>query len=77
MPGSGKGEFAEIMANNGCPVFSMGDMIRLEVKTRGLEESPEIFGIIAAELREKFAMMCGIRLADTIDSELQSIKWFD
>jgi len=73
MPGSGKGEFAEIMANNGCPVFSMGDMIRLEVKTRGLEESPEIFGIIAAELREKFGDdVLAVRLADTIDSELQS-----
>ena len=73
MPGSGKGEFAQIMANNGCPVFSMGDMIRLEVKTRGLEESPEIFGIIAAELREKFGDdVLAVRLADTIDSELQS-----
>ena len=73
MPGSEKGEFAEIMANNGCPVFSMGDMIRLEVKTRGLEESPEIFGIIAAELREKFGDdVLAVRLADTIDNELNS-----
>ena len=73
MPGSGKGEFAEIMAINGCPVFSMGDMIRLEVKTRGLEESPEIFGVIAAELREKFGDdVLAVRLADTIDNELKS-----
>ena len=73
MPGSGKGEFAELMAINGCPVFSMGDMIRLEVKTRGLEESPEIFGIIAAELREKFGDdVLAVRLADTIDNELKS-----
>lgn len=73
MPGSGKGEFAEIMAINGCPVFSMGDMIRLEVKTRGLEESPEIFGIIAAELRKKFGDdVLAVRLADTIDNELNS-----
>ena len=73
MPGSGKGEFAEIMAINGCPVFSMGDMIRLEVKTRGLEESPEIFGVIAADLREKFGDdVLAVRLADTIDNELKS-----
>lgn len=70
MPGSGKGEFANIMAKNGCPVFSMGDMIRHEVKIRGLEEAPEIFGIIAAELREKFGDdVLAVRLADRIDSE--------
>ena len=52
-----KRRICRINGNQRLPVFSMGDMIRLEVKTRGLEESPEIFGIIAAELRKNSAMM--------------------
>ena len=34
MPGSGKGEFARIIADNGIPVRSMGDMVRAEVEAR-------------------------------------------
>ena len=40
MPGSGKGEFASIFIEQNIPVLSMGDMIRAEVASRGLEESP-------------------------------------
>ena len=31
MPGSGKGEFAQIFMDAGIPVRSMGDMVREEV----------------------------------------------
>ena len=70
MPGSGKGEFANIIAANGIPVRSMGDMIRAEVKARGIEGSPTIYGEIAAELRAEFGEdILAVRLADEV-SEL-------
>ena len=37
LPAAGKGEFADILAQNGIPVRSMGDMVRAEVKMRGLK----------------------------------------
>ena len=51
MPGSGKGEFAAVLEQQGVPVLSMGDMVRAEVKRQNLAESPGIFGEIAAQLR--------------------------
>ena len=51
MPASGKGEFATVLSNSGIPVCSMGDMIRSEVTAREIEESPRVFGEVAAELR--------------------------
>ena len=46
----------------------MGDMIRAEVASRGLEESPNIFGEIASELRAEFGEeVLAVRLADKID----------
>ena len=54
MPASGKGEFASVLSNNGVPVCSMGDMIRSEVAARGIEETPRVFGEIAAELRAQY-----------------------
>ena len=67
MPGSGKGEFANIIAANGIPVRSMGDMIRAEVKARGIEGSPTIYGEVAAELRAEFGEdILAVRLADEV-----------
>ena len=67
MPGSGKGEFANIIADNGIPVRSMGDMVRAEVKLRGLEGNPNVFGEVAADLRAKFGEeVLAIRLADEV-----------
>ena len=67
MPGSGKGEFAKIIADNGIPVRSMGDMVRAEVKLRGLEGNPNVFGEVAADLRAKFGEeVLAIRLADEV-----------
>ena len=54
LPAAGKGEFAAILANNSIPVVSMGDMVRAEVKRRGIPEEPSVFGQIATELRKEF-----------------------
>ena len=39
LPGSGKGEFALVMERNDIPILSMGDMVRAEVRSRGLDEA--------------------------------------
>ena len=73
MPGSGKGEFAQILAGQGIPVRSMGDMIRAEVKSRGMEGSPEIYGEVAADLRAEFGEdVLAIRLADEVSELLET-----
>ena len=72
MPASGKGEFANILANNSIPVRSMGDMVRAEVATRNLEESPHIFGEIAADLRAKYGDdVLATRLVSVVDELLK------
>ena len=73
MPGSGKGEFAEVLSENNIPVLSMGDMVRAEVKRLELEESPGIFGEIAAQLRAQYGEdVLAVRLADAVDSHLET-----
>ncbi len=68
MPGSGKGEFAAVLAQTGIPVVSMGDMIRAEVRRQGLTESPNIFGEVAAALRQEFGEnVLAVRLCDEVD----------
>ena len=73
MPGSGKGEFANIIAANDVPVRSMGDMIRAEVKSRGIEGGPTIYGEVAADLRAKYGEdVLAVRLADEVTELLKS-----
>ena len=48
MPGSGKGEVAAVLAARGIPILSMGDMVREEVRRRGLAEAPHVFGEVVA-----------------------------
>jgi dephospho-CoA kinase len=73
MPASGKGVFAEALAARQIPVLSMGDMIRAEVKRRGLEESPGIFGETASELRGIHGEgVLATRLIPTADAVLAS-----
>ncbi len=73
MPGSGKGEFAQVLSENHIPVLSMGDMVRAEVRRLELEESPGIFGEIAAQLRSQHGEdVLAVRLADAVDSHLKS-----
>jgi dephospho-CoA kinase len=73
MPGSGKGEFAQIIAKQGIPVRSMGDMVRAEVASRNLEPSPTIFGEVAADLRANHGEeVLAVRLADEVDNLLET-----
>ena len=54
MPGSGKEELVKIAIEEGIKVVRMGDVVRAEVKNRGLELSDNNIGKIATEEREKY-----------------------
>lgn len=72
MPGSGKGEFAQVLSNNDIPVRSMGDMVREEVARRELDIAPEVFGIVAADLRREFGDdVLAVRLTAAVDELLK------
>ena len=73
MPGSGKGEFAQIFIDAGIPVRSMGDMVREEVARREIEVVPEVFGQVAADLRREFGEdVLAVRLTAAVDDLLQT-----
>jgi dephospho-CoA kinase len=73
MPGSGKGEFAAILASQHIPILSMGDMVRREVNLRGLEESPTIFGEVAHDLRQTFGKnVLAVRLVAAVNDLMAS-----
>ncbi|RXK50235.1 AAA family ATPase [Halorientalis pallida] len=52
LPGSGKGEAAEVARELGVPVVTMGDVIRRECRDRGLDPASH-HGEIAQALREE------------------------
>ncbi|MFD1586183.1 AAA family ATPase [Halorientalis brevis] len=52
LPGSGKGEAAEVARDLGVPVVTMGDVIRQECRDRGLDPATS-HGTIAQTLREE------------------------
>ena len=52
LPGSGKGEAANVAENAGIPVVVMGDVIRAECRRRGLDPA-EHHGRMAGTLREE------------------------
>ncbi|WP_135303857.1 AAA family ATPase [Haloarcula amylovorans] len=52
LPGSGKSEAANVAADMGVPVVTMGDVIRQECRDRGLDPATE-HGRIAQALREE------------------------
>ncbi|MFX1366998.1 MAG: AAA family ATPase [Promethearchaeota archaeon] len=53
MPGAGKSEVADAFQKASIPVIVMGDVIRKEVRRRGLEETPANTRRVMLELREK------------------------
>lgn len=53
LPSSGKGEFTAIAEDMGFQKVIMGDVIRNEVQTRGLELTRENANIVMLDLREK------------------------
>ncbi len=56
LPLSGKSTASSVAREMGIPVIVMGDVVREEVKRRGLELTDENAGKIASELREKEGM---------------------
>ncbi len=56
LPLSGKTTASKIAEEMGIPVVVMGDVVREEVKRRGLELTDENAGRVAGELREKEGM---------------------
>ena len=52
LPGSGKGEAAAVAREEEIPVVTMGDVIRRECRTRGLDPA-EHHGAVATALREE------------------------
>jgi dephospho-CoA kinase len=52
LPGSGKSEAANVAADRGVPVVTMGDVIRAECRERGLDPATE-HGTMAKTLREE------------------------
>ena len=53
MPLSGKTLAVNVAKSMGIPVVAMGDVVREEVKLRGLEETPENVGEVSVGLREE------------------------
>ena len=56
MPASGKTEAANVARALGIPVILMGDVVRAEIKARGLKITEEIVGKVANEIREREGM---------------------
>ena len=56
MPASGKSEAASVVRDMGIAYINMGDVIREEVKKRGLEPTDSNIGGVATKLREKEGM---------------------
>jgi dephospho-CoA kinase len=52
MPGSGKTTFADMLRDRGYKVFTMGDVIRHEIRMRNLEPTPENIGRMAEDIRK-------------------------
>ncbi|ATZ61437.2 MAG: AAA family ATPase [Methanosarcinales archaeon Met12] len=56
MPASGKTEAAKVLQCHGIPIIRMGDVVRAEVKARGLDITEENVGRVADELRKNEGM---------------------
>lgn len=52
LPGCGKGEFARVARRQDIPVITMGDVVRAETRSRGLDPA-EHHGAVATALREE------------------------
>ena len=52
-PGSGKGVVARVASERGMSILSLGDVVRAEMASRGLPETPENVGLTALSMREE------------------------
>lgn len=53
MSGSGKTTVAEMFQEEGYSIITMGDVIRGLAAERGLEQTPQVLGFLAKEMREE------------------------
>ena len=68
----GKGRWRRC-SPHGIPILSMGDMVREEVRRRGLAEAPHVFGEVAADLRASHGEeVLAVRLCDAVDRALEA-----
>lgn len=63
MAGSGKSTLAEHFKNQNLPVLSFGDLIREEIKKRGLEITPITEPIVREEVRNEYGMDACVKLS--------------
>lgn len=52
-PGAGKGVVARVASERGMSILSLGDIVRAEMTSRGLPETPENVGLTALSMREE------------------------
>ncbi|MCP8317957.1 MAG: AAA family ATPase [archaeon] len=71
MPGSGKSLVREIAKELGIPVLIMGDVIREEVKRRGLKEEAKSYDLVMRDIRAKLGDQI---VADRTAKKLNNIK---
>ena len=69
MPASGKGVLSEAAHRAGVPVHSMGDVVRVALVARGLEETPSNVGVTALGIREQHGETV---VADRLLPEIQA-----
>lgn len=78
MPGAGKSKVADIYSNSGHPVIVMGDIIREEVKRRGLDANPANTKKVMLELREcdgpGAVAKCCLRELERVSTEIVVIE---
>ncbi|MGQ9468377.1 MAG: AAA family ATPase [Nitrososphaerales archaeon] len=78
MPGSGKSVVREIANELGIPVLIMGDVIREEVKRRGLKEEVKSYELIMRDIREKLgSQIVAERTAKKLDYVKADIAFID
>jgi dephospho-CoA kinase len=74
LPGSGKGEFAEVATERDIPVVTMGDVIRTECRRRGLDPADH-HGAVAQKLREEGGVLA---IAErSLPLVEKSLEWSD
>jgi dephospho-CoA kinase len=78
MPGAGKSGVANAFQDAGYPLIIMGDVIREETRSRGLEANPENTKKVMLELRESHGLgAVAIRCVDglsTLESDIVVIE---
>jgi dephospho-CoA kinase len=77
LPGSGKSTALENITKLG-PIITMGDVVRNEVKSQGLELNPQTLGKVAKELREMFGPdIIAKKCIELIKSRSESVVFVD